>query len=675
MKKDWLVFACVGILGCNAIAGIFEGAPRGLDFCLHKPAGTPLPEQTPGDCKVTICDAEGNAKTVAAPNDKDDKNPCTADRCSGLDAIHAPTIPAVSCYSGSPATLGVGLCKAGTQQCHDGTPSGPCEGEVLPAPEQCSAALEDEDCDGLLEEEGEGCGCGDSILQPDLLEECDDGNDDDSDMCTSACKRAFCGDGFVNAGEEACDDENLDSTDGCTTSCTLPVCGDGLAQWGESCDDGNTKDGDGCPGNCRAHAVKLAAGARHTCALFEDGRVKCWGDNAFGQLGVGDTKTRGDEPNEMGHALPIVDLGAQKRAKSLVAGEKHSCALLESGGVKCWGFGGHGALGLGDPHHRGDEPGEMGDKLPEVDLGTDGSGKSNIALALAAGALHTCALLAGGAVKCWGSGVAGQLGIGAPDNRGDVMDEMGDALPAVDLGPGESAVGITAGRYHTCATLAGGAIKCWGVNFYGQLGLGDTLSRGAKPGQMGGALPSVDLGLDAQAAAVFAGGGFTCALRVDGALKCWGVNSQGQLGIGSADNRVDMIDEMGALLPPIDLGLGGPKIATIAAGGNHTCALIVSGHLKCWGANGSGQLGLGDTSDRGSDLTQMGKSLPIVDLGPDAEVASIVAGNAHACALLTDGTIKCWGDSFSGQLGLGDIKLPGASPDTMGSALPRVEVW
>ena len=117
-------------------------------------------------------------------------------------------------------------------------------------------------------------------------------------------------------------------------------------------------------------ATALASGARHTCALLDDHSVKCWGDNTFGQLGLGDTNARGDDPNEMNDDLPAVDLGTGRSAVAIASGAFHVCALLDDATVKCWGRNTAGQLGLGDVANRGDALGEMGDALPTVDLGT-----------------------------------------------------------------------------------------------------------------------------------------------------------------------------------------------------------------------------------------------------------------------------------------------------------------
>ncbi|MGH7752526.1 MAG: hypothetical protein ACREN5_06895, partial [Gemmatimonadales bacterium] len=262
-------------------------------------------------------------------------------------------------------------------------------------------------------------------------------------------------------------DENCDGHPDCE-------CGDGTLDPGESCDDGNTMDGDACPATCVRHSiVKVAAGVFHTCALLDDASVKCWGGNMNGQLGLGDTLNRGDQPNEMGDNLPAVDLGAGKTAVDIAAGVRHTCALLGDGSVKCWGGNGGGKLGLGDTLDRGDQPNEMGDNLPAVDLGT---GKSAVHISTYR---HSCAVLNDGSLKCWGLNQVGALGLGDTINRGDGPNEMGDNLPVVDLGTGETAIAvITMDGISTCALLQSGHVKCWGFNNQGQLGLGDTNHRG-----------------------------------------------------------------------------------------------------------------------------------------------------------------------------------------------------
>ncbi|MET0285993.1 MAG: hypothetical protein ABW352_16035, partial [Polyangiales bacterium] len=136
----------------------------------------------------------------------------------------------------------------------------------------------------------------------------------------------------------------------------------------------------------------------------------------------------------------------------------------------------------GDVVHRGVTVEQMGDALPAVNLGA-------AARSVSAGTQHTCAILEGGSVKCWGLNDAGQLGIGSVVNAGDAVGALG----AVDLGTGRTAVALDLGT-HSCALLDDGSVKCWGANTDGELGQGDTNPRGAAPGTMGDALLPVDLG-------------------------------------------------------------------------------------------------------------------------------------------------------------------------------------
>jgi alpha-tubulin suppressor-like RCC1 family protein len=186
------------------------------------------------------------------------------------------------------------------------------------------------------------------------------------------------------------------------------------------------------------HPVALAAGGDHTCALLEGGQIKCWGSNAFGELGIGVNETGwGDQPGEMGNNLPIVDLGSGRTALAVSAGETHTCALLDTHQVKCWGGNDRGQLGLDSTVGRGTLPADMGDNLPAVNLGT-----GRTALAIATGSWHTCAVLDTHQLKCWGDNAYGEAGQDDLTNNfgdgyvgmTDVM-EMGDQLPFVDLGP------------------------------------------------------------------------------------------------------------------------------------------------------------------------------------------------------------------------------------------------
>jgi cysteine-rich repeat protein len=473
-----------------------------------------------------------------------------------------------------------------------------------------------------------------------------------------------CGDGVVDPGE-GCDDGNLDDHDGCLTTCDAASCGDGFVWNGnEDCDDGNVHYGDGCSPSCRFEVDAVAAGAESTCARSSDSGVKCWGRGSSGALGHGASDDRGDQPGEMGDALPLLSYGASLKLLGLSGGASHFCALFDLG-VKCWGYNGDGELGLGDIANRGDQPGEMGDALPRVDLGL-----SVAAYGVVAGYNSTCARVGKGRLKCWGANLAGQLGLGDTEYRGDEPSEMGDNLPYVDLGTTADITNLSIGQDHACAVVGSGQIKCWGGNEYGKLGLGDTLARGVDPDEMGDNLPVVALG--APAAGVIAlGWDHSCALLGFGHVQCWGRNDDGQLGLGDVANRGDARGEMGGNLPNVNLGADA-SVTNLVAGRHHTCALLADGTVKCWGGNDKGQLGYGDRLPRGGQPGDMGDALPAVNLG--RAVLALSAGGDHTCALLEDRTVRCWGDNGYGELGLGDMASRGDDSGEMGEALPAVDV-
>ncbi len=359
---------------------------------------------------------------------------------------------------------------------------------------------------------------------------------------------------------------------------------------------------------CPIKTDSISLGGSHTCALSTNGTVKCWGENWDGQLGYGDTNNRGDNPNEMGNNLPIVNLGTNFLVKQIDSGFLHTCALSTNGTVKCWGSNWDGQLGYGDTNNRGDNPNEMGDILPMVNLGTNFLVKQ-----IALGYYHTCVLSTNSTVKCWGDSTYGQLGHGDISSRGDNSNEMGDDLPTIDLGISFSIKQIYGGGFHTCALSTNGTVKCWGSNWDGQLGYGDTNNRGDNPNEMGNNLPIVNLGTNFLVKQISTQGYHTCALSTNRTVKCWGENWVGHLGYGDTNNRGDNPNEMGNNLPTVSLGTNF-LVKQIDGGDAHTCALSTNSTVKCWGGNGGG-LGYGDTDNRGDNPNEMGDNLPIVDLG------------------------------------------------------------
>ncbi len=303
-------------------------------------------------------------------------------------------------------------------------------------------------------------------------------------------------------------------------------------------------------------ALSLAVNYSHSCAILQDHSVKCWGQNASGQLGYGDSVRRGSP------AATVIDLGLNRTALAIAAGFSHTCVILDDKSVKCWGANSGGQLGYGDFQNRLAPPAQS------INLGV---GRSAQALSL--GAYHSCALLDDSTVKCWGNNANGQLGLG------DRIIRSQPTAEAIDLGGGLKAQEINSGAYHTCAVLEDGELKCWGRNRQGQLGYGDLVER------VSPAATEVAVG-SRYVVHVSGGLGHTCVLMDDATVQCWGANEDGQLGYGDVLNR---------LAPPqqaVSFGAG-RSVTSLSAGRLHNCAVLDDSTLKCWGSNSYGQLGGG----------------------------------------------------------------------------------
>ncbi len=399
------------------------------------------------------------------------------------------------------------------------------------------------------------------------------------------------------------------------------------------------------PADCvplAGNVQSVSAGDSHSCEVLSDGTVKCWGRNDSGQLGDGSTVAR----------VTPVSVSGISSAVSVSAGSSHSCAVLSDGTVKCWGFNLLGYLGDGSTVARvtpvsvsgissavsvsagrshscallADGKVNCWGNNDKGNLGNFASSPKNApvealgissAVSVSAGGSHSCAVLSDGAVKCWGSNDYGQSGL-------EFKLESSTPISVPEL-PSLSA--ISAGASHSCATLTNGSVKCWGKNFYGQLGDGTNTDRAA-PTHV------ADI---SSAVSVSAGTSHSCAVLSDGTVKCWGRNDSGQLGNGSTISR---------LTPTLVSGVS--SAVSVSAGGSHSCAVLSDGTVKCWGNNNYGQLG------SGSSISQ--SSVPSWVTGISSAV-SVSAGGSHSCAVLTDATVKCWGDNRLGQLGDGSLSV------------------
>ncbi|MFN8489074.1 MAG: cohesin domain-containing protein [Caldilineaceae bacterium] len=362
----------------------------------------------------------------------------------------------------------------------------------------------------------------------------------------------------------------------------------------------------------------IIAGGARTCALLT-GSVKCWGANGFGELGDGTTNNKN---------IPVNVLGLSNPVAAVSTNYIHTCAvLITSGGVKCWGNNYYGQLG----------DGTLGHKNTPVNV----SGLTSGATALSAGHDHTCSLTTNGGVKCWGwnydDGTDYGLGDGSPGAKETPVDVNG-------LTSGVTAISV--GYAHSCAALTSGGAKCWGANYYGQLGDGTTDNK-LTPVNVSGLISGV--------LAISVGNAHACALTTGGGVKCWGSNSYGQLGDSTTSNK----------LTPVDVSGLNNGIKALRSGSYYNCVLTTGGGVKCWGANDSGQLGDGTTDN---------KLTPVNVSGLTSGVLAISIGNAHACALTTSGGIKCWGANHEGQLGDGtpDNKLTPVAVSGLNSGVTAI---
>lgn len=342
-----------------------------------------------------------------------------------------------------------------------------------------------------------------------------------------------------------------------------------------------------------AEASTLEVGGGYGCVSTTDQTVCCWGRGNDGQLG-NDTFSSSSSPVSVVFADGLVDVAA---------GTSHACAIDTADQLWCWGANWAGQVGDGTTDY---PPAPVAvETLSEV-------------VDVAAGDAHTCAVDAAGAVWCWGLNGEGQLGDGTRDDRSSPVQVSGLI----------NATAIAAGYDSTCALATDmsdrSGVYCWGANWAGQLGTGDTSSRELTP---------VRVALDATATAIAAGRNHACARTSDGELYCWGQNNRGALGDGTDSDSSSPI-----------LVTGVSDVSAVAAGRFHTCALTGGGAIWCWGENQNGQLGYGESSPDGSLLP--------MEVVP-ASVIAVSAGHEHTCGIFEGGDVYCWGSDTNGALGSG----------------------
>lgn len=412
------------------------------------------------------------------------------------------------------------------------------------------------------------------------------------------------------AGDASCG-EGLVQIDG---RCVKDYDGDGFASLdsgGNDCNDSNSAINPSAAEICDGQIDNNCNG------LSDDSDPETLSSSKFTYYLDSDGDGYGDPNTIAGACSDPSGYSKVKNHYTLISvGYYHTCGLTASGGVKCWGYNGSGALG----------DGTTTDSLIPVDVVTSAVDPTPLTgvKSISSGIEHTCALTELGKVYCWGYNYDGQLG------NGESGDLANSSFPVSVLNLTEGASSISLGSNHTCTLTSLGGVKCWGYNFFGQSGDGSVVDFNPVPVEVKGLTSGVKKLFATKAEN-------SCALTSSGDLKCWGFNGDGQIGDGTRTDRRE----------PVDVVTLTDKITSLSSGSGHMCALTVSGGVKCWGDNRSGQLG---------DGTIISSLVPVDVVGLESNVISLFTGWNNNCVVTSSGEIKCWGDNYHGELGNGEIE-------------------
>lgn len=346
--------------------------------------------------------------------------------------------------------------------------------------------------------------------------------------------------------------------------------------------------------------VAIAAAGFHTCALTKAGALSCWGSLRSGE--DIDVLWQSGAPQRISLPRPV---------RSFSTGEGHSCAVTDDGSVHCWGRNRYGQLG----------DGSLTVSIAPVPV----LGLGERARSVSVGLRHSCALLeSSGSVKCWGA----YPYVGSP---GTV-----NATRPVTVTGIASAAGLSAGSFHTCARSGAARIQCWGSNEAGQLGNG-SLTESREPVDPH-ALPGVPTKVTAADMSTY-------AITDEGALIGWGRGFPVEAGIAPELSPVAMTNV--------------PPFVDFAAGRDHACIVTKASAVACWGTDRAGELGLPRPT---APPFEPQVTIPVRIDGIPGLAAAVAAGPLHSCALTRDGRVFCWGANNSGQLGVGDAGSPSPTP-------------
>jgi alpha-tubulin suppressor-like RCC1 family protein len=344
----------------------------------------------------------------------------------------------------------------------------------------------------------------------------------------------------------------------------------------------------------------------------------------------------GQQSNTARVTITVEPLGVA----TISAGSSHTCVVMTDSTARCWGDNTYGQLG-NDTTVYSTVPVTVVDPSDRV------SPLSGI-VSISAGYWKTCAVLVDSTARCWGYGPLGNLRNGQSNSRIPVKVSFNPSGGSAEVLTGIASISAAV---HICVVMLDSTARCWGENLYGALGTNSFTYTNAPmqvvdPANTANALTGI-VSLNAVAST-------TCAVLVDGTARCWGRNSLGQVGNNTTVNSKVPV----SVVDPTNTANALTGIANISAGDNQTCARMSDGTARCWGYNSSGQLG---------NNTTVNSKVPVTVVDPTNNanaltgIASISAGANQTCARMSDGTARCWGYNYYGQLGNNtntDSKVP-----------------
>ncbi len=461
----------------------------------------------------------------------------------------------------------------------------------------------------------------------------------DCEISTGLCDPPRCGDGRVDDGEQCDDGDNPTTTCDygeqscmrCNNQCqripglVVGYCGDGVVQsaFNETCDGPIGVQGALCldqdltygpplrcsPEDCTIDYTgcfsieAMSLGRAHSCALTNEGKVYCWGDNSSGQLGDGTTINR---------ATPTLIKNIED-ATSISTQWNHTCALKSDSTVWCWGENIYGQIGDGTT-----------DNTTVPTLVKNLNNVANIST----GHVHTCARLLDKTIRCWGSNDVGELGIGQTTQR-----IFSEPQPLSLIGTKS----LDSGKTHNCVITNTNTVLCWGENALGEIGNSPDgewrVAHQPSPALNLTDVKQISLGLEG-----------SHALKTNGQVYSWGDVA------GTNPENINHVSTPKSVIGPSPSETWLSNIDKIASGSSHICAVNTTGTILCWGSNSFGQCGNGTTQGDNLHPFVRNRPSPVMNLG---SVSDIAGGGSHTCAKTTDGQIYCWGANNAGQLGDG----------------------